>query len=74
MLYDQIQETVAFIRQKTSFQPQFGIILGTGLGNLIEEIEVESSIDYSEIPHFPVSTVESHKGQLIFGLVRLKYR
>jgi len=67
MLYDQIQETVAFIRQKTSFQPQFGIILGTGLGNLIQEIEVEFSIDYSEIPHFPVSTVESHKGQLIFG-------
>lgn len=67
MLYDQIQEAIDFIRQKTTFQPQFGIILGTGLGNLTEEIEIEFSIDYSEIPHFPVSTVESHKGQLIFG-------
>ena len=67
MLYDQIQETVAFIRQKTTFQPQFGIILGTGLGNLTEEIEIETEIEYSDIPHFPVSTVESHKGKLIFG-------
>jgi purine-nucleoside phosphorylase len=67
MLYDQIQETVSFIRQKTAFQPQFGIILGTGLGNLTEEIEIEFEVDYSDIPHFPISTVESHKGKLIFG-------
>lgn len=67
MLYDQILETVSFIRQKTSFQPQFGIVLGTGLGNLTEEIKIECEIDYKNIPHFPVSTVESHKGKLIFG-------
>ncbi len=67
MLYDQIQETIIFIRQKTAAQPQFGIILGTGLGNLTEEIETECEIDYADIPNFPVSTVESHKGKLIFG-------
>jgi purine-nucleoside phosphorylase len=67
MLYNQIQEAIAFIRQKTLFQPQFGIVLGTGLGNLTEEIEIECEIDYAVIPHFPVSTVESHKGKLIFG-------
>lgn len=67
MLYDQIQEAISFIRQKTSFQPQTGIILGTGLGSFINEIESECEIDYAAIPHFPVSTVESHKGKLIFG-------
>jgi len=67
MLYDQIKEAVAFIKSKTSFDPQFGIILGTGLGNLIDEIEIEASIDYKDIPHFPVSTVQSHKGKLVFG-------
>ena len=67
MLYDQIQKTVSFIHQKTAFQPQFGIILGTGLGDLTEEIDIELEMDYKDIPHFPVSTVESHKGKLIFG-------
>ncbi len=67
MLYEQIQEAVAFIKSKTSFEPQFGIILGTGLGNLVDEIDVEATIDYKDIPHFPVSTVQSHKGKLIFG-------
>lgn len=67
MLYDQIQEAISFIRSRTSFQPQFGIILGTGLGNLTDEIEIETSIDYKDIPHFPVSTVASHKGQLVMG-------
>ncbi|MFT5765213.1 MAG: purine-nucleoside phosphorylase [Saprospiraceae bacterium] len=67
MLYEQIQEAIAFIGSQTSFLPQFGIILGTGLGNLANEIEIETIIDYKDIPHFPVSTVESHKGQLVFG-------
>ncbi len=67
MLYDQIQETILFLKSRTSFEPQFGIILGTGLGNLINEISIECSIDYKDIPHFPVSTVQSHKGKLIFG-------
>ena len=67
MLYDNIQEALAFIRTKTSFQPKFGIILGTGLGGLADEIEVTDEIDYGDIPHFPTSTVQSHKGKLIFG-------
>ena len=67
MLYDQIQEATAFLRSKTDFQPQFGIILGTCLGGLVDEIDVVESIDYQAIPHFPVSTVASHAGKLIFG-------
>ncbi|MFK7806835.1 MAG: purine-nucleoside phosphorylase [Saprospiraceae bacterium] len=67
MLYDQIQEATQFIQSKTNFKSQFGIILGTGLGGLIEEIETACTIAYKDIPHFPETTVESHKGQLIFG-------
>jgi purine-nucleoside phosphorylase len=67
MLYDQIQEAVEYIKTQTSFTPTYGIILGTGLGNLTDDIEVEAEINYKDIPHFPVSTVQSHKGKLIFG-------
>lgn len=68
MIYlDQIHETTAFIQQKISKAPEFGIILGTGLGALVEEIAVDLEINYDQIPNFPVSTVESHKGKLIFG-------
>ena len=67
MLYEQIQETVQYILHITTFKPQFGIILGTGLGNLVDEIEEIATIDYKDIPHFPISTVQSHQGKLIFG-------
>lgn len=67
MLFDQIQEAIELIRSRTGFQPRFGLILGTGLGNLGLEISVTAEIPYGEIPHFPVSTVESHAGKLIFG-------
>lgn len=60
-------EAVDFIKSKTDFSPDFLIILGTGLGQIGDEIEVECSIQYDEIPHFPISTVESHNGQLLFG-------
>lgn len=66
-LFDQIQEAVAYIRNHSHFQHRTGIVLGTGLGNLTDDIRVETSIDYEEIPHFARSTIESHKGQLIFG-------
>jgi purine-nucleoside phosphorylase len=66
-LREQIQETLSFLRTKNHSNPTVGIILGTGLGGLVKEIKIETVIDYSEIPHFPVSTVESHKGKLIFG-------
>jgi purine-nucleoside phosphorylase len=62
-----IEEAVAFLRDATSLQPTIGIILGTGLGGLAREIRADAVVDYGEIPHFPVSTVESHHGKLIFG-------
>ncbi|MCU0330265.1 MAG: purine-nucleoside phosphorylase [Candidatus Kapabacteria bacterium] len=68
-LFDQTQAAVAHIRTVTAAQPTIGIILGTGLGGLVDHVDVEHSIDYATIPHFPVSTVESHKGRLIFGTI-----
>lgn len=68
-LYDHIQEAVSFLREQSSLQPRFGLILGTGLSGLADEIEQATSIAYEDIPHFPVSTVESHRGKLIFGLL-----
>lgn len=66
-LREQIQEALNFLRTKNQSNPPVGIILGTGLGGLVKEIRIDTVIDYSDIPHFPVSTVESHKGKLIFG-------
>ena len=66
-LRKKIEETVTFLRTKTSATPGIGIILGTGLGALVEDIDIEISIPYREIPHFPISTVEFHAGKLIFG-------
>jgi purine-nucleoside phosphorylase len=60
-------EALAYIQSKTALRPEYVIILGTGLGRLAEQIKVESAISYSDIPHFPVSTVESHAGRLLFG-------
>ena len=66
-LKNQIAEALDFIRTKTNMLPEVGIILGTGLGALAKEIDSEIIIDYKDIPHFPLSTVESHEGKLIFG-------
>ncbi len=60
-------EAVEFIHSKTGFKPDVMIILGTGLGRLAEQMDTEISIEYKDIPHFPVSTVESHSGRLRFG-------
>lgn len=62
-----VNQAVEFIRTKTEFVPKTGVILGTGLGTLAEEINVMHEISYQDIPHFAVSTVESHAGKLIFG-------
>lgn len=67
MLYDKIQEAVDFIKSQVSFKPATGIILGTGLGGLVEDIEIVGEISYSDIPHFPKSTVASHQNRLVFG-------
>lgn len=69
MILEQILQTASYVREKSGFDPETGIILGTGLGGLADQIEVKATIDYSEIPNFPVSTVEGHKGRLIFGML-----
>lgn len=66
-MLEKILQTSSYIKEKISAMPEIGIILGTGLGGLVEEIEVELAIPYQEIPNFPVSTVHGHKGRLIFG-------
>ena len=62
-----INETANFIKERLNTLPDIGIILGTGLGGLVNEIKIESSILYKDIPNFPVSTVDGHSGRLIFG-------
>ncbi len=62
-----ITQAMEFIRKKTKFVPQIGIILGTGLGSLADGIKAQAKISYEDIPSFPVSTVESHAGRLVFG-------
>lgn len=62
-----IDEAVEHVRARAKWSPAVGIVLGTGLGALIEDIVVDDTVEYGEIPHFPVSTVESHSGRLVFG-------
>ena len=66
-MLERIQETAAFLRSKMHTQPETAIILGTGLGSLVNEITDKYEIGYETIPNFPVSTVEGHSGKLIFG-------
>ena len=67
-MLENIQSTTEYIKRKVGdFQPEIGIILGTGLGGLVEEIEVKHKLMYSNIPNFPISTLEFHSGKLIFG-------
>jgi purine-nucleoside phosphorylase len=62
-----LREATAAVRARTALEPEVAIVLGTGLGALADEIEVEASIPYAEIPHFPLATVETHAGLLLFG-------
>lgn len=62
-----IKEAVSYIREKIHETPDTAIILGTGLGKIVDQLEVEHVVDYESIPHFPVSTVEGHEGKLISG-------
>lgn len=66
-MLNKIKETAAYIQSRTAVKPSIGIILGTGLGGLVKEINIIDTINYEDIPNFPVSTVESHSGKLIFG-------
>lgn len=62
-----IKETTAYLKEKGFDEPEVGIILGTGLGQLLEEISIKAEVNYKDIPHFPTATVEFHRGKLIFG-------
>ena len=66
-MLEKIKQTADFLRQRAGEMPKLAIILGTGLGNLVDHIEDKLYIPYSEIPNFPVSTVQGHSGNLIFG-------
>ncbi len=65
----QVETTVAYLKEAGIVAPQIGVVLGTGLGALADEIEIEREVSYEDIPHFPVSTVEFHKGKLIYGTI-----
>ena len=69
MNLERIAESVSFLKGKGIANPQVGIVLGTGLGNLAKEIKVELEIPYEQIPNFPLSTVESHSGKLLYGVL-----
>src|SRR4051794_25150642 len=71
-LMQQLNETTSFIKSIYPSTPEAGIILGSGLGNLVQEIEIEQEISYEKIPHFPVSTVIGHSGRLLFGMLNGK--
>ncbi len=66
-MIEKISTSVKFLKEKGMENPEVGIILGTGLGSLVEEIEIEKEFAYANIPHFPIATVEFHKGKLIYG-------
>ena len=64
---EKIKQATAYIQSKSSIVPEVGIILGTGLGGLVDEVKIVNELPYDQIPHFPVSTVESHHGRLLLG-------
>jgi purine-nucleoside phosphorylase len=68
-MWEQVQETVSYINKTNNFNPEYGIILGSGLGSFTEDIKIEFTLPYNEIPNFPVSTVQGHKGALVFGTI-----
>jgi purine-nucleoside phosphorylase len=71
-MWDKVQQTVSYIKEKISFIPEYGVILGSGLGGFTNDIDVKFSLPYDEIPNFPVSTVQGHKGALVFGTIGTK--
>jgi len=71
-MFDQIRQTAEYLQSKGIIKTEIGIVLGTGLGKMIDEFEIIKSIDYGTIPNFPLSTVESHTGRLIYGRIHGK--
>ncbi len=68
-MWEKVQQTVGYIKDKTGFTPEYGVILGSGLGSFTDDMNIEFTLPYNEIPNFPVSTVEGHKGALVFGII-----
>jgi len=68
-MYQTIEQTAQFLRERTTVKPKTAVILGSGLGNFAESMELESRTAYKDIPNFPLSTVEGHKGELLFGTI-----
>ncbi|MFV8347337.1 MULTISPECIES: purine-nucleoside phosphorylase [Flavobacterium] len=68
-MWEKVQETVSQIKGKINFTPEYGVILGSGLGSFTDEMKVEYTLPYNEILNFPVSTVQGHKGALVFGTI-----
>ena len=68
-MWEKVQETVSYIKSQTQFSPEYGVILGSGLGGFTDDIDIEYTLPYSDIPNFPVSTVQGHKGALVFGTI-----
>jgi len=68
-MYDKIQETVSFLKKRGFDKPDYGIVLGTGLGSLVNIVDITIKIPYGEIPNFPISTVSGHSGTLIYGSI-----
>jgi purine-nucleoside phosphorylase len=71
-MWEKVQQTVSYIKDKTNFKPEYGVILGSGLGSFTDDIDIQFTLPYNEIPNFPVSTVEGHKGALVFGTIGTK--
>lgn len=69
-VYEKLQGCLESLRKKTDFQPEVALILGSGLGNYADEIQVEQTVSYTEISGFPISTVVGHKGRFVFGYVK----
>jgi purine-nucleoside phosphorylase len=66
-MLDKIKQTVEYLKKEGIYSPEIGIVLGTGLGKMVNEIDIDKVIEYTEIPNFPVATVEFHSGKLIYG-------
>ena len=68
-MFEKLQETVAFVRQQTASRPTVGVILGSGLGQLVERMEDATAIEYRDVPHFPAPTVAGHAGRMVLGRI-----
>jgi purine-nucleoside phosphorylase len=68
-MWEKVQESVSYILSKTNIQPEYGVILGSGLGGFVDDIEIDCILQYKDIPNFPICTVDGHVGALVFGKI-----